>query len=393
MKQEFTGKSISRAGENLLDPDILKDKEKFSESMNILSAWRFSHTVPLEEAFSYLQEVTLKKDKKALFAKRLKRHISIVGKLQRFKKMKLKNMQDIGGCRVILSTDKKLRQVERELRRSSYFKSKTGKVRSKDYINNAKSDGYRSLHIIGKFPCVAGKQKNIEIQLRTFIQHYWATAVEIVDLFTDQALKSNEGDDEWKVFFIRVSEQFAIMDNIHLFSQLSEKGKHEKYQQLVKENKQFDNSCKTAQKYCEKLDVFNKLNAFAGSLEHIDEKINQNSSENIGYVLLIIDTQESLLTSKVFDSNNSKSAEKEYLEAEKKASKEDNLVVALVSTTAVGSIKEAYPNFFADSSKFMEHLNLIMSVYYPNTVSVYNQLDILSSNLIEVVRKNKIKDE
>ena len=47
--------------------------------------------------------------KNAFFAKRLKRSNSIIAKLERFDDMRLKTMQDIGGCRAILVNEKKLR--------------------------------------------------------------------------------------------------------------------------------------------------------------------------------------------------------------------------------------------------------------------------------------------
>lgn len=52
----------------------------------------------------------------------------------------------------------------------------------------------------------------------------------------------------------------------------------------------------------------------------------------------------------------------EYVRLEKKYSAESDNVVALVSATAVGGIKEAYPNFFADSSNFLQHLTLVLNI-------------------------------
>ena len=103
MNKKYTGKQIIKAGEMLLDYNI----EEFDSAMDILSYWRFSHEKPLGEALKILQETTIKIDKNAIFAKRLKRYVSIVYKLRRFRKMKLKNMQDIGGCRAIISSPRK----------------------------------------------------------------------------------------------------------------------------------------------------------------------------------------------------------------------------------------------------------------------------------------------
>jgi len=45
-----------------------------------------------------------------------------------------------------------------------------------------------------------------------------------------------------------------------------------------------------------------------------------------------------------------------YTEAEKQSAGKEYIVVALVSTVALGGIKEAYPNYFADSTEFLKYL-------------------------------------
>ncbi|MES2088944.1 MAG: (p)ppGpp synthetase, partial [Pseudomonadota bacterium] len=61
-------------------------------------------------------------------------------------------------------------------------------------------------------------------------------------------------------------------------------------------------------------------------------------------------------------SQNSAEAETDYTKAEQQHAKSDEIVVALVSATALGGIKEAYPNYFADSTEFLKHLLLIQSI-------------------------------
>ena len=103
----YSGKQVIKAGETLLLSNLSDtDPDLFSRSMDILSFWRFSFEDALDTAFSILVRETLPHDSEAIFAKRLKRHPSIVSKLKRFDTMKLKNMQDIGGCRVILKDEK-----------------------------------------------------------------------------------------------------------------------------------------------------------------------------------------------------------------------------------------------------------------------------------------------
>lgn len=48
-----------------------------------------------------------------------------------------------------------------------------------------------------------------------------------------------------------------------------------------------------------------------------------------------------------------------YTEKEKNNSTKSGIVVALVSSTEVGGIQEAYPNYFADSEKFMELVEIV----------------------------------
>ncbi len=362
--KKYSGKQVIKAGEDLANSGAIHDDQNsFSKSMDVLSYWRGTHIKPLEEAFNLLQVVSLKKDKNAIFAKRLKRYISIIIKLLRFESMKLKNMQDIGGCRAVLTSEKKLRKIVRELKKQPQFKGNGIKNRYKDYISQPKNDGYRSYHLIGKFPDQNGDLKNIEIQLRTRIQHYWATALEIVDLFTDQALKSNQGDEIWKLFFFNASLQFSVIDSIHMHETLPCFKKEQSYKLLINKNNDLLSSREKTIQTCNALEVFKKLQAFSASLKTIDDTIDQEEIVDSGYVLLVINTTNSTLTSNIFKKDESLLAEESYIKAEKEAVNEKGVIVALVSTAAVGGIKEAYPNYFADSTMFLEYLNIVTETH------------------------------
>ena len=105
---KYSGKAIGRAGEVLRKSNIHTNDAEFDEAMRAVSYWRLSHENPLIEAMSLVQKAVKPIDTLAVFAKRPKRSQSIINKLQRFDKMSLRTMNDIGGCRVILSNEKKL---------------------------------------------------------------------------------------------------------------------------------------------------------------------------------------------------------------------------------------------------------------------------------------------
>jgi hypothetical protein len=354
---QYSKKQITKAGEILItDPQ----GEELNHVIDVISAWRLCHERPLNLAWQALQRVVLRHDKNAIFAKRLKRFASIYKKLKRILSMTLRNMQDVGGCRAIVDNEKKLRRCVRDLKKMPEFKTEQGKFRSKDYVKHPKDSGYRSYHLVGRFPNEEGELRNIEIQLRTRHQHYWATALEIVDLFTGQALKSNQGDPEWTAFFKGVSDMFAVMDDIFRFSLFPDIDKTEVFAQRVHKNPDLLRVCACVQERFATLKIGKKFEAYAHSIKVLDTQMSR--SPKSAYVLLVVDTNLKQIKSLSFAEDALAEAAEKYAAFEKEAAMTPDLVVALVSTASVGGIREAYPNFFADSTMFMRLLRIIMEV-------------------------------
>ena len=357
MPKTFSGNRVHKAGKQLIG----HDKEAHDEAFEVLSYWRFSHEKPLENALTILGKIATSRDKNAIFAKRLKRYRSISGKLERFPDMSLKTMQDIGGCRAIVSTTKQVKQIVRELKKRPQFKNSLGKVRFKDYLDRPKKDGYRGYHLVGKFDDGVGEKRNIELQIRTKLQHDWATTLEVVELFTGQALKSNRGSEDWHEFFQEVSTQFAIMEKASLFQTLKHSQKLEAYGRhlLAGDGKKDDRirSCIAVKNQASRLNINSILEAYAHSLKITDDWLKQSSVD--GYVLLEVETNwpnQSTVKGKLFLKEDIEEAERIYTQLEKSTAETQNKVVALLSTTAVDGIREAYPNYIADSTDFLKHL-------------------------------------
>ena len=115
--------------------------------------------------------------------------------------MKLSKMQDIGGCRAVMASVEHVRQLVRKYERS---KHNHRFLKAFDYISYPKESGYRSYHLVYQYQSYRSPEWNglrIEVQLRTRLQHAWATAVEAVGTFTQQGLKASLGDPDWWRFF------------------------------------------------------------------------------------------------------------------------------------------------------------------------------------------------
>ena len=387
MKTTYSGKSVIKAGETLIDESVKKGSPEFEAAIDVLTYWRLIHEAPLANAQHIVEVEALKVDKNAFTAKRLKRYESIVNKLKRFEDMKLKNMQDIGGCRVVVSSLKKLTQLIRALKRRPEFKNSKGAVRHKDYIESPKEDGYRSYHLIGRFKDINNGDRNIEVQLRTRLQHDWATALEIVDIFTKQKLKSNQGDKKWSEFFKAVSEQFAIMENTSNFN-VDKRPTWNAYLNNILSSPEALKSCRTAQKLIKDIGVVGKFDAFTHSLKFADGELEKVQNERDGFILIMVDLAKSRIQLNFFDQYNIENAVQSYSECEKQSAGKKDFVAALVSTTAVNGIKAAYPNYFADSTEFLKHLLLISSapIKTDRPTALGKLGDVLAEAVVRIIK-------
>ena len=368
--KHYSKSQVDRAGFVLAQPDVATKKPaEFAEAMQILSFWRSLHEEPLEGAFELTKEVAAGSDSRVVMAKRLKRTSSIMRKLARMSDMKLSRMQDIGGCRAIVATSKKVNKVVRDLRKKRGF-------RVKDYQKKPKPDGYRSVHLIGKFSDHSEREHEIEIQVRSSAQHAWATSVEIIDLFTGQAIKASMGLPDWRAFFLSASEQIQLIESIPFYNQLSHDALAEEiYRRIAHDRvKSASNEVITNLTRLEqlesKLGIIRKFTGFAASLQAADDHLAEQQTS--GYVLLSIDTELQEVDVKVFPEQQFAASSSMYLQAEIASASKPHISIALVSSDAVGGIKEAYPNYFADSSQFVRYMSASVEAirhYKPNTLA------------------------
>ena len=147
----------------------------------------------------YFRKKAFEVDKKAIIVRRLKRTPSILAKLRRESKMKLDRMEDIGGVRIVVSNITAVRLVSDKI---TSGRTRNVLRRKRDYIDSPKNSGYRGIHLVYRYKgSVSGyPAHNVEVQIRSIMQHAWATTVEVIGTYTRQGLKASAGDKQWLNF-------------------------------------------------------------------------------------------------------------------------------------------------------------------------------------------------
>ena len=110
---------------------------------------------------------------------RLKSNQSILEKMQRRRiPFSLENLetriQDVAGVRVICSYVDDIYRLSEALLRQDDVKL----IAQKDYIQQPKPNGYRSLHLIVRVPVFFADQRRdlpVEVQIRTIAMDFWAS--------------------------------------------------------------------------------------------------------------------------------------------------------------------------------------------------------------------------
>ncbi|MDG2432842.1 RelA/SpoT domain-containing protein [Flavobacterium sp.] len=329
-------KKITKAGKILLTS---KSQVERDEALDIINAWRTNHLHPLNVMKNSLLRLFNKSGiEPLLVSQRLKRLVSIEYKLDLNENMGLGGMQDIGGYRAVLKDTKDLLRLKKSLANNNNHKLE----KVVDYVENPKSSGYRSIHFIYTYNSKNIKYDGLklELQIRTKLQHNWATAVETAGIITKTSLKSSQGPDEWLEFFKVVSSLFAIKEKQPVLNEHLEKSMVD----LMLE----------CEKLAEKLKVTDILKALRVSAKQIE--IGKFIGE---YYILNINAKEKVVNIKSYKKKQFADASQDYLEIEKTIDPSNNAVV-LVSSGSIKSLKKAYPSYFLDTSEFISALEKII---------------------------------
>jgi len=302
-------------------------------ALEVINNWRSSHSFPLNTFAVRLRRKGREIDPDCLVAQRIKRLSSIVHKIKRFPTISLSQMQDIGGCRVVLTTCDDVRELVKVYSVGSDIKHTL--LRTDDYISNPQGSGYRGVHLIFKYYSDKNAVYNdlkIEMQIRSQFMHAWATAVETVGTFQRQALKSSIGEERWLRFFALMGTAIAFQEGT-----APVEGTPGDSETLIAE------LCEVA----EQLDVVTKLRAYGGALQYLEH------TKDADFYILVLDPDAKATTIYGYPRRALADAQARYLEIERGLSEHPGTDAVLVSVDSVVALQRAYPNYFLDTTVFI----------------------------------------
>jgi hypothetical protein len=122
---------------------------EWRKSLNVVNNWRAAHAYPLNTFQMNLRRSAKRLCESPLVAQRIKRLISILSKLDRQPKMKLSQMQDVGGCRSVLDTVQEVGELVNYYQKNSAMKHHLAS--KDDYIAKPKNTGYRGVHLVYRY--------------------------------------------------------------------------------------------------------------------------------------------------------------------------------------------------------------------------------------------------
>ena len=305
----------------------------------VIDNWRSSHSFPLNTLQMGLRQKAAGIDRHAVVAQRLKRVPSIIHKLRRYPKMQLSRMQDIGGARAVVPT---IAHVDALRRLYSRSRARHELANERDYIRNPKESGYRCVHLVYRYKSNQYDMYNglqIELQIRTRMQHAWATAVETVGTFLGESLKSSQGPEPWLRFFELIGSGFALREGGPQAENVPDDPND-----LIEE----------IRAAAQDLEVMDTLTKFQKTLKIVKRAVRLN----LKYVLLVLEPKQPGL--RILGFRELHPATTMYLQEEQRLANTSGDVV-LAASDSLASLQRAFPNYFADSSRFLKEMDRLLA--------------------------------
>lgn len=335
MSPKYSRSYINRIGDTLLSDSCAP--EEYENALQVFSDWRALHLTPLKTFQTRLRNYVNKVDPKGIVAQRLKRTSTIIDKLKnRQTHMELGRMQDVGGLRAIVNNVQDVRKIE-----SKFDTSHVKHVLRKkyDYITDPKGSGYRGIHLVYEYNNSEAPDYDgllIEIQLRSKLQHLWATAVETAGFFFQESLKSSSGDVHRLEFFRLTSALFSHEEQLPANESL----RHLQQKEIVEQFRQYESEH----------GILSQLNAI-----QLAQEIKKHTllKEAIYWVIETTLDPPAVRVYPFLDPQRD-TANRFYKQMESsKMCQSGKSQVVLVAVDSVKKLEKAYPNYFLDIKEFI----------------------------------------
>ena len=341
VKPEYSRADVNRAGKVLIESDGAVSR---TEARRVVANWRSAHGYPLHALTNTLaNRCDSILDGRGIVTRRLKRLVSIENKLLRRPHTRATQIQDLGGCRVILPTIADVRTLH------DVYESKNRGVftlhRTDDYITYPKSSGYRSLHLVYRYESknkLEWQNMRVELQMRSALQHEWATAVEAASFFLGQDLKAGEsegeGSPQWLRFFVLMAHWTAFEERSPFVPNVQMDKSEEFLEELAA--------------LASDLDVDDLLLGWASSFHLLGRYASDVRSAH--RFIVHMDAGKRTTTLRGFSERQEALASDTYSDLEIQYADNPNHHVVLVTAASYKVLTQGYPGFFADTTRFRQ---------------------------------------
>lgn len=345
LEERFSKNKIKKAGRK-----IRKNEGDLKDARSKIQSFRAEHEEPLKHISKIVSSCS---PDDTQVVTRLKRLDTIIDKLTRpsldgrtENKTCVTNMNDIAGCRAIFSD---INCLFATLKGIHNLVNQFESISIKDvdnYIETPKGNdcGYRSVHVIIEYETPM-KTLKVEVQLRTRVQHLWATSVEIIDLIERTKIKTlshipfamkEQAQVHWEELLSLMSEVIAFHEGCITLGE--------------KRLKEIKNKLRYLDR---KVKSINKLKSF----KMVSESIYLHGTGRNQYYIVVIGLDNDsvkVLAEQVFDDEYK--ALLIFNNIEKVASSMSDTNALMVATKDISSLSVAYPNYLGDCQAFTEML-------------------------------------
>jgi len=339
---EYPKKDVRRAGEMLgaVVPWSEEKRDEIIRNFAVAYSWRDAHIYPMRSVRQAVQGRVRNLKQGGFVVARPKRMRSIRKKLER-QGWTLDQIQDLAGVRAVMPDIASVRTLIEDCKQRLPHELR----KEYPYIDTPKPDGYRSHHMVFHF---RGEDEQaahydglrVELQVRTRLQHSWATAVEAVGTYRDEDMKAGQGNADWLRLFNLMSAEFAITERC-----------------AAPEESQLDRDRRVE----ELRDLSQKLRA-VGVLEDLKNatRFAEDFIHDKDAPFYLITYNHATHRVKVHPYSDVQISARSLGDAERRienAGGSDKVV--LVESDKIASLVEAYPNYFGDVSLFAGNLKMI----------------------------------